>query len=238
VVALLYGSSSFEPPGPTIASNPAAGFIVRRFGSQWFVSMCTPSGELQVLLAIPAYGRGMEIVNGELRVDPIGEEWFHAIGLPKGAKSGIVSPEEAAASAARAAGNRVAAVPELVVPPPNQGRVFDARWRIEMDSAAIMKDARSGAELTARELYVRDDRGRDPAPLAVASASQPIEISIRYATNNRVGRPAAEPDVYATVTLRRRSAIAVQFTPVGTALTSGTTLCPSELLRRLSPISS
>jgi hypothetical protein len=210
----IYASSSFQPPPPAAAAAPAAGFIVRRFGPQWLVSLCAPGGELQVLLALPAYARGMWIENGRLITDPIGGEWFDAWGVPPNLTDGILTPEAAAIRAARATGRQVGKVPELVVPPPNEGRVSHARWRIQFAGPGPVRSRRSGELVVTQELYVRDERGRVSAPLAVAASEQPDTVAIEYVSNSRVGRRATEPDQHQTLVLRRRPDVPLRFEPV------------------------
>ena len=210
----LYASSSFQPPPPAAAAAPAAGFIIRRFGPQWLVSLCAPNGELQVLLALPAYARGMWIENDRLVTDAIGGAWFDAWGVPPTLTDAILTPEAAAIRAAHAAGRQVGKVPELIVPPPDEGRISHARWRSHLSGPGPLRSIRSGTLVVAEEIYVRDRRGRISAPLAVAAAEQPDTVAIQYVSNNRVGRPATEPDQHQTLVLRRRSDVPVRFEPV------------------------
>ncbi len=124
----LYAQSSFEAPPLELFDNPAAGFIIRRFGPQWLVSLCSPAGEFQVLLALPAYAHGMSIVDGKLSVEPIGGEWFTAEGVPPGARDELPTPEAAARAAAAASGRKVTEIPQLLVPTPSEGLATRPRW--------------------------------------------------------------------------------------------------------------
>lgn len=175
----LYARSSFQPPRPEIPAPSR-----RAFGPWWLVTMCSAAGTPQVSLAVSAWATDTRVENGKV-VFPFhhGGEFF-PLGIPIGHTGEYpTSPEMAATSIAEEMGRRIAAVPELVAPSPDNGPPQGARWILRLDRSGTVATAKSGSIQTERLFFGREDlRDRGGAVPFLASPEQPESVPFHWST--------------------------------------------------------
>lgn len=138
------------------------------FGPWWLVSLCTPTGEPAVSVAVAAYGTEVQLERGRLKFPPVHGANFFAVGIPRGIAL-PVSPERAAEMAASTTGRRVTAVPYLVlVGRPHAPQA--AMWRISLDGLATADVPASGRRVTTSQVFI-GGLGREAPSLFVAAPS-------------------------------------------------------------------
>lgn len=134
------------------------------------MSLCNPAGRAVILLAISAYNTDVRIENGLLRLPPVQGSQFKSFAVPRSVTSLIPTPEDVAALAFRATGQRVTEVPQLELPPYG---IFPsaARWRIELERpVAVTVTGQSRME---RTFFVGRDRPTNEPSLRAAGLALP-----------------------------------------------------------------
>jgi len=183
-----YAAAVYEP----VAADVHPG-LRNAFGPQYLVYLSDDEGPV-ISVAVAAFGQA-RVQDGVLRLPPAGGMEIVPDPLPRSA--GFVaplSPEQAASLVSRAAGARVSAVPELVMP----GRGYHpqhSRWRVTLERPV---ETRGGGNKLVREVYV-GLRGQ----LTLPSTAQPE------------GASALDPPTRRTIPLRRRSSRPVAFDRAG-----------------------
>jgi hypothetical protein len=205
----FYAASAFDPPAPSVASDPMQLATARAFGPWWIVPLCAADGTPAVALAISAYAADLTIEHGSLVLPTRGGNWFLAQGVPPGTTRWPVTPEDAAARAAGSSGRRVTEVPMLIAPPFVKGRPQDARWLLNLDGPAI------GTAFDAvMRIYAWQPTGTGAVHLGVAAASQPDQLTGYYMAHPPTpGRTPTRED-FAPLTFHRRTDIALDVTDV------------------------
>ena len=126
--------------------------LQQRVEPQWLVTLCSPAGEPEVSIGVPVRDTSLHITADSV-ITNLGIANFSSTGLPEGRSAPSTSPEEAAREVAIATGRLVAAVPELVLPPPPYLPQL-AKWRISLDAPATVVNGAARSETSASELYV------------------------------------------------------------------------------------
>ena len=207
----LYAESTVEPDLTRLVDMRSAAFV-RAHGPWWLVSLCGADQDLHVILAVSAYSTDLTIENGRILAPAIGGVWFFALGVPPGVEM-VVSPEEAAITAAQLSGHQVTTVPRLIAPPLTLGAPQMARWQVELDGPVRVRPQGSSNDESTQTLYVSGrlmDRGR---AVHVPAKVQPDVFAATYDAAAVVGEPA-RPAEYREFEMRRRNAVPAAFTLV------------------------
>lgn len=120
-------------------------------GPRWLLSMCSGAGIPIISVSVSALATEIHDEQGHI-VGPGGNQ-IRAAGIPTPLTSVPVTPEDAARIAYESTGRRVAAVPELVLPPPRFPAQL-AKWRIQLEGPVTVRGSISGAATTTTELYL------------------------------------------------------------------------------------
>jgi hypothetical protein len=217
----LYAVSPFERLANDVTTEQAHP-IQKAIGPFFLVRLCGTAGDPQVKVAVSAYSTDPGINRrGEVIFPAIGGGDFLTAAIPIGQPANeMPSAEEATVLAANFTGRKVAAVPELVVPFFKDDNPLGARWRLRLETPALMR-TRTGQEVEASEVYVsglrRDDK--QGSQTWTADADQPSEVSVRYMPLTFVGeninaytkRQQAETRM---VPVLRRQDVPVQFSAI------------------------
>jgi hypothetical protein len=120
-------------------------------GPKWLFAACTPGGVPVVSIAVSSLARELSVVNGHI-TGPGGGQ-FTSAGIPNDLPMALITPEQAVQVAAQRTGRLVAAVPELVLPPPPAPPQL-ARWRIELDRPVNLVGQNSRRRVSTDVVYV------------------------------------------------------------------------------------
>lgn len=206
----LYARAAVEPP----SRDMKAGFR-RQYGSWWLVTLCSPSGEPQVSVAVSAWATNLKLSDGHIRFSAGGDNGgeFFGMGTPRGHTGEYpATPEVAVARAARVSGARVAAVPDLLMPTPDQAPPQGAHWVVRLDRTVALRGARAAAP-DAR-VYVAAHSFTQAGDTAfVAAPAQPAAFEARWAAPELNETPAQFKARYAVRAerLARRADVPLRF---------------------------
>ena len=164
----------------------------RSIGDHWLVSLCSPDGQMTLVVAVSVYARNLRIVNDRLAWPDDGSiqgAEFVPTAIPMKLGGLPFSPEGVVEEISRRFGTRIAALPELVIPVPPRGTPALASWRIVLD-----RDVRLEAnQPPVRQLYVTPNlraTGSDAGSIAVADLSSPsilpVQVPLRFADSMSV----------------------------------------------------
>lgn len=142
-----YARSPHVNGGVKRGSLPEA--LRRALAPQYLVELCA-GGTPMVNIAVSAIAADARVVGGQL----VGGDTrdFTSYGINPRMPRSVIRPEDAALLAARATGQRVAEVPELVLPP-FPGAPQLARWRITLEAPVKLRGRSSGIVRPTREVY-------------------------------------------------------------------------------------
>lgn len=156
--------------------------VVRRaLAPQYLVELCA-SGTPVVNVAVSAIATDARVVGGRLvGFDP---RDFTSYGINARMPHSVVRPEDAALLAAQATGQRVAEVPELVLPP-FPGAPQLARWRITLEGPVKLRGRRSGVVRSTREVYAGFGRTWSETDVQIADpGATAVSVSVPAAANS------------------------------------------------------
>ena len=146
--------------------------VRRPFGPEWLISFCDASGDALVSLALSAYNTDVGIVDGRIRLTSFHQGGsFFTVGVPKSMRELPISPERAACLAYVASGKRVAARPELHMPP-RPTYTYASRWKVMLESPVVVQLA-DGRFLTTDVLWVGNGGPDHEAHIAIAEGALP-----------------------------------------------------------------
>ena len=195
--ALRVGSRAYYAASPYEAAGEEAHPAVRNaFGPQYLVYLVDDEGPV-FSIAVAAFGEAV-VESGMLKLPRLfGMEVVPAPIRPGRGFFAPVSPEQAAVTASRASGARVAGVPELIAPG-SEHHAQHARWRVPLDRA-VKARTRDGEERVTRELYV--GLGGALSLPSAAQSSGAVFSSRSQPHPIRLARRADRPVDYVSVTL-------------------------------------
>ncbi|HEX8211603.1 MAG TPA: hypothetical protein VF584_15630 [Longimicrobium sp.] len=177
----------------------------RSFGPYYLVRLV--SGSTPVLLvAVSAYSTDVRVEkNGKLSLPAVGGDEFFELAISSVPNAGFqpIQPEEAVERVGRLTGGRTEEVPELILRGVRE-HPATALWKVSLDRAVPLKEAKGDRRVSARTLYVgpggtlfvpaastpRSDRGvfrSDPSGRTSAKAVAEVRV--------RSGRIAAFDEV-------------------------------------------
>ena len=178
-----YAAAAYDP----VPADAHAG-LRNAFGPQYLVYLVDDEGPV-ISVAVAAFSQA-RVENGRMRLPLAGG--MEVVPDPIRRADGFVaplSPEQAVSLVNRATGARIAAVPELVMPPRGY-HPQHSRWRVTLETPV---EARRGGQPT-REVYV-GLRGQ----LSVPAPAQPAGASV------------FDPSTQRTIPLTRRASRPVSF---------------------------
>ena len=201
---VLYARSPFIAPGNEI---PAP--YRRAYGPWWLVTFCDAAQAPTVSVAVSAWATDLSLTGGKLMIPRISGNEFVAVGIPVGHVGEYPSPPESAVElAAQQSGERVSAVPELVMPPNTEGLPQEARWHMVLEAPAAFQTA--SGNVVGRDVFVSVPRlGTSKLVTMVASATQPSAINVTWTPLPKLGEPGesyvarARAQVESTPVVRR-----------------------------------
>jgi len=175
-------------------------YLVNGYGSYWVVDLCSPGGDVPIVLAIATKSE-LVVSGGELLPNPpnSGNE-FRSAGVPRGTPLERVypmAPEAVVAFAYRKTGRRISEVPAYVQRVADYGRADPispqfGHWRVTLEGPVHGIGAVTGSEYDTREVAVcwPGCAGNDTT-LSVPLASQPetalrVPYEVRTETAGRV----------------------------------------------------
>jgi hypothetical protein len=116
------------------------------------VSFCAASGEPVISVAVSAFATDEQVLTGRVRLPRPGTNVFFPSAIPRGMKGFPVPPEQAALTASRATGRRVAEVPELIMRNPPFGPQL-AMWKVTLELNIMVHGSLSATSTTTREVF-------------------------------------------------------------------------------------
>ncbi len=191
----------------------------RFYGPWWLTSLCTPSGEAVIALAISAYATELWVEDGKLRYPTHHGEEFRIVGIPPGEDNQLpLSPEVAVRQTAKASNRRIAAIPRLILQfPPESAYPQLARWQLSLDAEAEVEVTGNGAKVRVRDLFV-GGQYRSKLKTKRASPEQPAEVEARWLPADAAAQlRAGSTPQWRTTRILRRNEAPVRFEDVGRA---------------------
>jgi len=185
----------------------------RFYGPWWLTSLCTPSGEAVIALAISAYATELWVEDGKLRYPMRHGEEFRIVGIPPGEENQLpIPPEVAVRQAAKVSNRRIAGIPRLILQfPPESAYPQLARWQLSLDAEAEVEVSGSGAKVKARDLFV-GGQYRSKLKTMRASPEQPAEVEARWLPGDAAAQlQAGYTPQWRTTRIRRRNEVPVRF---------------------------
>jgi len=177
----IYAEGAYRPIADSLPR-----YLLNGFGSYWVVDLCSPAGDVPVVLAVAATS-ALVVSGGELQPTPpnSGNE-FRSAAVPHGTALTRVyplAPEAVVGFAYRETGRRVSGVPVFVqrvadvLPEPIYPQ--NGHWLVTLEAPVQGVGVVSGARYEAREVAVFWSGGaRTDTTLSVALAAQP-EAALR-----------------------------------------------------------
>jgi hypothetical protein len=172
----IYAGGAYRPVADSLPR-----YLLNGFGSYWVVDLCSPAGDVPVVLAVAATS-ALVVSDGELQPAPpnSGNE-FRSAAVPRGtalARVYPLAPEAVVGFAYRETGRRVSEVPVFVqrvagaLPEPIYPQ--NGHWLVTLEAPVQGVGAVSGAEYDTREVAVfwAGGAGTDTT-LSVALRTQP-----------------------------------------------------------------
>lgn len=182
----------------------------RSFGPYYLVRLV--SGSTPVLLvAVSAYSTDVRIEkNGRLSLPAVGGDEFFELAISAEPTAGFrpIQPEEAVERVGRLTGGRTEEVPELLLRGVRD-HPATAVWKVSLDRAVPLKEAKGERRVSARTLYVgpggklfvpaasnpRSDRGVFRAdPSGRSSAKRVAEVPVRGDRNAAFDEVVVDPN--------------------------------------------
>jgi hypothetical protein len=189
----LYASTPYET-GLSEVSRATQ----RAIGPHWLVTLCSRDATPTLSVAVSALAKDLVVAPQAPRLARTGSAFFPA-GIPLKTGFLTLTPERAAALAARASGRRVSAVPELIMRRPPFAPQL-ARWKVTLEAPVKLKGAESGNVAPTSTVFVGFARSTQ-SQLGMFSA--------------RAGSPTTRPihdlmnGIRRTVTLQSRAGVPV-----------------------------
>ena len=141
VPALIPCGRTYYAASSMHLDETASPSLKRSLGPRWLVQFCEGGGPPVVSVSVAALATDLSIRNGRL-IGPGGND-FISSGIPVGATELPISPERAIQAVAAASGERIAAVPELVLAPPPLAPQL-ARWRLRLEAPVSLRGSIAG----------------------------------------------------------------------------------------------
>ncbi len=181
----LYARSAISPP-----PNSIPGPYRRVYGPWWLITFCDNAGFPTVSVAVSGWTE-LTIHAGKLQFPRISGTDFVAVGVPLGHVGEYPMPPELAVQiASQQAGKRVAKVPDLVMPLPDDGPPQLARWRLTFENPVTART--KSTERTTDHVYVGPTVvGGPEVATSIAALLQPEAIDLHWTSVPRVGETRA-----------------------------------------------
>jgi hypothetical protein len=191
----------------------------RLYGPWWLATLCIPSGEAVIALAVSAYATELRVENGKLWYPERGGEEFRIAGIPPGEENQLpLSPEVAVRHAAKAANRRIAAIPRLILQSPPQSAYPQlARWQLSLDAEAEVRVSTKSGKVKVKDLFV-GGQYRSKLKVKRASPEQPDGVDAQWLPEDAADqlREGLTPG-WRTTRVARRNGVPITFDDVDSA---------------------
>jgi hypothetical protein len=191
----------------------------RFYGPFWLTTLCTPSGEAVIALAVSAYATELRVEDGKLWYPKRHGEEFRIAGIPPGEENQLpLSPELAVRHAAQASNRRIAAIPRLILQwPPESAYPQLARWQLSLDAEADVRAPGTPQNVRVKELFV-GGQYRSQLKVKRASPEQPDDVEAWWLPEDAIAqlRQGLTP-AWRTSRVARRPEVPVTFEDVDRA---------------------